>query len=274
MFNGLSALTSVGSMLHSYRLSTGTMVTVSLPLYFKVNDTVLISNHTTQGQFIAMLSGTVTAVTKVGVGLPVYTIYWVTGSDGVAYQATGSAPNYDPSILTQYELNKTNPITIENISAGYTAQLSDQKSWIAVLKTTGLTHQAIINIDAKLTSGYIASATEIDSVRTVFINTSSTAPTQIGMTTVIGVNEQNGLPYPILGVVVGVSPNGNYLAQVGSDYFEFLSGTWQIYSTVANLEAKIADLQTKINNAKAALAAAQARLADLRSKAQALGISV
>ena len=106
----------------------------------------------------------------------------------------------------------------------------------------------------------------------MFINTSKTAPTQIGITVVTGINEQNGLPYPILGITVGVSPNGNYVAQSGTAYYEFVSGMW--VSNTADLEAKIANLQSKLNNARAALVAAQARLTDLISKAQALGITI
>lgn len=121
--------------------------------------------------------------------------------------------------------------------------------------------------------GEITNTADKTNVKAAIDAAAKAMPAGIGATVVIDSRLDNYvLPYPILGVTVGVSPNGNYVAQVGTSYYEFVSGMW--VSNTADLEAKIADLQTKVNNAKAALAAAQTRLNDLRSKAQALGITI
>ncbi len=274
MFNGLGALTQVGTGTAYYVDDSGSTAYIqNVPLYFKIGDIVTITTYTRQKSLVSMLYGKITSVNSTS-SLGPRIEYGATGSDGKRYVGYGVQPTWDPSLFNDQNLSSLIPTLFNILPSTYNQDLANQKTWIVALKQIGLTHQSIINIDNKLASGFIATSSEIDSVRTVFVNTSKTAPTQIGMTVVIGVNEQNGLPYPILGVTVGVSPNGNYLAQSGTDYFEFVSGTWQIYSTVANLEAKIADLQAKINNAKAALAAAQQRLSDLIVQARALGISV
>lgn len=273
MFNGLGALTKVGTVPGSITGPDGSMQYLTLPVYFSVGNLVRLLYRDSSGNILKEEYGKVSAIKSVSLSYATYVEYKIITASGTIEYIYGAAPTYDPSVFTSATsvINKGKFITIDLPSSDYSTQLSNQNSWIVSLKQTGFTHQVIINIESKLASGFIATSSEINSVRTVFVNSSKTAPTQVGISVVVGVNEQNGLPYPVIGIVAGISASGNYIAQVGTSYYEFRSGSW--ISNTADLEAKIADLQVKINNAKAALAAAQARLADLQSKAQALGIS-
>jgi len=278
MFKGLGSLgtlTSISTLRIQYVSGEGRALYTTIPIYLKIGDTVLINIYTRAGVFVTSLIGKIEKLyNPTGNDYPSI-LYYSRGNDGILYTSEGSSTNnYDPSILTTSGRLYQVPTTVELPTIAFYTELANQMAWISSLKQTGFTNQTIINIDNKLTTGITATSSEIDSVRTVFKNTAAISPTQIGVSIVIGISEQNGLPYPILGITVGISPTGNYLAQSGTNYYEFKSGIWQVYSTAADLEAKIADLQGKINNAKAALAAAQARLADLRAKAQALGISI
>lgn len=241
---------------------------------FAVGDVVVISGYSTLGSQamntfgISPFKGTVLALLYTSAASGYVQVKYRIRREGSV--ETVDAIFYPPDNTNALTGWWVQPLTPE--FENYQIQLTNQKAWIASLKQTGFTHQAIIYIDNKLASGTLATPSEIDSVRTIFINTSSTSPTSVGVSVVVGISEQNGLPHPIIGIVGGVSPSGNYVAQVGTSYYEFKSGTW--VSSTSDLEARIADLQTKLNTAKSALAAAEARLVYLQNKAQALGILI